>query len=178
MTMSDIRVLFDGNTYISGPAECPPHLSDMAYFINAPEDVKLQRGYLPPVYAEVPDGVTILKSHWTRVGNKAIEIVDEQRTAAEAQAQAAQAEQVRILTLAGQYGGLVAVLAGAISALGYAIPCDAPAVLSDVLRRMHEEMFTAGQEARANTAFAMYKELKAVMSDSDIAAIAALGGGQ
>jgi hypothetical protein len=75
--MSDIRVLFSESTYISGPAECPPHLGDMAYFCNAPEAIKLQRGYLPPVYAEVAEGKYIKTSHWERVGETAVQIIDE-----------------------------------------------------------------------------------------------------
>jgi len=75
--MSDMRVLFSGSTYISGPYECPTHLGDMAYFCNAPEDIKLQRGYLPPVYAEVPEGKYIKTSHWERVGETAVQVIDE-----------------------------------------------------------------------------------------------------
>jgi hypothetical protein len=75
--MSDIRVLFEGNTYISGPAKCPRDLPDMACFFNAPEDTKLQRGYLPPVYAEVPEGKYIKASRWERVGEAAVQVIDE-----------------------------------------------------------------------------------------------------
>ena len=75
--MSDNRVLFSGSTYVSGPAECPTHLPDMAYFINAPEDTKLQRGYLPAVYAEVAEGKYIKASHWERVGDEARQLIDE-----------------------------------------------------------------------------------------------------
>jgi hypothetical protein len=177
--MSDIRVLFDGDTYISGPAECPTHLPDMAYFANAPEDTKLQRGYLTPVYAQVADGKYIKTSHWERVGETAVQVIDELGDhAADAAAQSTQAAidaGERLRGLAVQWGGMIAGLRAQLMVVGHTIPCDAGAVAADLLTRsLRQELSRAQMDAKGDIAD-IYGILTAQgLTNQDIADIWAL----
>jgi hypothetical protein len=98
------------------------------------------------------------------------EVVD--RLQAQLDAEAAAAEQARIVGLAQSYGQLVGALAAYLARVGWSIPCEAAVVTADLLQRDLSGQLTADQkDAKANVADAYMLLTAAGLSNADIAAV-------
>jgi Na+(H+)/acetate symporter ActP len=138
---------------------------------NPTDEMLAEWGVFPMIPFAIPEGHRITgnrRAQWS--GTAWLELYDTVDIAAE--------EQARVAALAQSYGGLVTALNARLSVVGWAIPCEAVAVTTDLITRTMQGELTTEQSLAKSDIANMYAMLQSAgVSDADIAAVWAMVGG-
>lgn len=133
------------------------------------EHLHEEDGFKEAVLATVPEGYILLDESWTQEDGKWVQggtlIEREQHELEQAQARAEE--------LASQYAVDVAILVGFLSGFGYELPVpDVQATIDEIKMRLATGDIPASAHGTVALLVETYRELKSVMSDEEIVAVA------